>query len=335
VSVSVRVPNESLMSGALLASSTEEILRDLFVSPRAAVRKWAEVTEQTAQAKTAYLGQHLASVLTGIPGAGTAARGHDLIDGSEVKTCSRADQLGSCKKCDAPVPAWRIKCGSCGSTEIKRKTDSHWLFAIQSEAELDQLKTLPRVLFILMDRTHNNNDIRIRAWEVWPEDASHAYFVDFARDYYENNYLVKSAKAAPANLHPLKFDFLMMNPVRTLDARLIEVDKPTASIEIDEHFDPRRDRDEAPVEPMPPSLCKPDEIRALISTAPTLIEGALAPGKSVADLDAAARKKGAKFRAAADAALPDIPPTARLLITMRSKRIKTSETTYRRRGVGS
>src|SRR5258708_7374455 len=119
----MRVPNDSLMTGALIAASTEEILRDLFVSPRAAVRKWAEITEQTAQAKTAYLGQHLASVLTGIPGEGTAARGNDLVDGTEVKTCSRADQPGSCKKCDAPVPAWRTACGACGSKDIDRKTD--------------------------------------------------------------------------------------------------------------------------------------------------------------------------------------------------------------------
>jgi MamI restriction endonuclease len=329
----MRVPNPKAMTTALTSASPEEILEDLFVAPRAAVRKWAEVTDQTAQAKTSYLAQHLASVLTGVPGEGTAARGNDLVDGSEVKSCSRADQLGKCKKCAAPVGAWRAECGKCGSTEVQRKTDSHWLFSIRSEAELQQLMADPRIVFILSDRTHGNNDIRARAWEVWPGDPSHAHLGEFARDYYENNYLVKS-KAAPANLHPLTFDFLMMNPVRTFDARLIDVDQPSASIKIDERFDPRRDRDQAPVEDMPPSLCTPDEIKALLNSGSELLKPALAKGKDLSDVQAAAKKRGAKFRAAVDAAFPSIPPAARLLIPMRSKRIKTSKSSYKRRAVG-
>jgi hypothetical protein len=202
------------MTPELLESPVEDILQDLFVTPRAAVRKWAERTNQTAQAKTAYVGQHLASVLTAIPGEGTAARGNDLIDGSEVKTCSRADQLGKCRTCGSPVQEWRPACSQCGSTDVNRKTDSHWLFAIRSDAELEQLLRDARVVFILLDRTHGQSDIRVRAWEVWPNHPDHEYFRAFAEDYYRNNYLVKAAKAAPANLHPLKFDFLMMNPLR-------------------------------------------------------------------------------------------------------------------------
>jgi MamI restriction endonuclease len=335
VSAFVRAPNANLMTEALRESSAEEIPKDLFVSPRAAVRKWAEITEQTAQAKTAYLGQHLASVLTGIPGEGTAARGHDLIDGTEVKTCSRADQLGSCNGCDAPVPAWRTECGSCGSIDIDRKTDSHWLLGIRSDAELEQLSAIPRVLFILMDRTHRNTDIRVRAWEVWPTHDSHAYFGEFVRNYYEKNYLVKDARAAPASLHRLKFDFLMMNPIRIFDARLIDVDQPDASVQIDEHFGRPRDRDEAPVEVMPPSVCKSDEIGGLLDVAPQLLECALEAGKSLADLRAAVGMTGARFRSTADAALANVPPEARRLIPMRDKRIKTSESSYQRRVVGS
>ncbi len=44
------------MTQTLLETSVTEILQDLFVAPRAAVRKWAERTSQTTQAKTAYPG---------------------------------------------------------------------------------------------------------------------------------------------------------------------------------------------------------------------------------------------------------------------------------------
>jgi hypothetical protein len=331
----MRTPNAKLMTAALRSSSPEEILRDLFVSPRAAVRKWAEITNQTAQAKTAYVGQHLASVLTGIPGEGTAARGHDLTDGSEVKTCSRADQLGRCKACGAPVPAWRANCEQCGSDDIDRKTDSHWIMTVKSEAELRQLMEVPRIVFILLDRTHRNADIRVRGWEVWPDHAIHAYFGEFVGDYYVNNYSVKGAKAAPANLHPLKFDFLVMNPVRIFDAQLVDVDQANASIQIDEHFDRARDRADAPIETMPASLCTPGEILELVGSAPKLLAPGLAPGKSLADVGAAATQRGKKFGDRVDAALLDVPAAARLELDMRTKRIKTSVSVYRRRDVSA
>jgi hypothetical protein len=331
----MRTPNADATSKKLLSASTTEVLNDLFVAPRAAVRKWAETTNQTTQAKTAYLGQHLASVLTGVPGEGTAARGNDLVDGSEVKTCSRADQLGKCQDCDAPVPAWRVECGSCGSGEVERKTDSHWLFALRSEPELRQLMEDPRVVFILFDRTHGNSNIRVRAWEVWPAHESHRHFGEFARDYYENNFLLKGPRAAPANVHPLAFDFMMMNPARIFDARLIDVDGPSASIAIDEHFDPLETRDGAPVEAMPASLCKPGEIRELADAFPELLKPSLVDGHTVDDVRAAAGKTGASFRTAVDSVLTEIPPAARLRIPMRLKRIKTSESTYRRRGTSA
>lgn len=327
----MRTPNASVMTEDLLATSPEEILEDLFVAPRAAVRKWAERTNQTTQAKLAYLGQHLASVLTAVPGEGTAARGHDLIDGSEVKTCSRADQLGSCRECGAPVPAWCSSCGGCDSTNIDRKTDSHWIFAVRSEAELEQYLTDPRVVLVLLDRTHEQTDIRVRAWEIWPEHPDHAYFRLFLQDYFENNYLVKGSRAAPANLHPLKFDFLMMNPIRTFDARLINVDEPTATVLVDEHFDPTLDRDDAPIEAMKPSLCKPEELRQLTDFAQFELEPVLADGKTLDDLTNATELRGPAYRAAVDAILPDIPPAARLPLPMRDKRIKTSESSYSRR----
>ncbi len=56
----------------------KDCIKDLFIEPRIAIRKWSKITNQTAQGKYAYPTQHLASLITGIKGVGTSARGDDL-----------------------------------------------------------------------------------------------------------------------------------------------------------------------------------------------------------------------------------------------------------------
>ncbi len=83
-------------------------------------------------------------------------------------------------------------------------------------------------------------DIRLRAWEIWPKEARHQHFTEFMTNYFEKNYSVKKELAAPANFHPLKFDFYMCNPVRTLDALLVNSDglPGESSVEIIERVSP-------------------------------------------------------------------------------------------------
>ena len=111
----------------------KECIKDLYLDPRNLIRKWSQITKQTCQIRMAYPSQHLASVITGIKGVGTAARGDDLSDGSEVKSCSRADQLSECKSCGAKVLVWQKECPICGSIDINIKTDSHWIFSDDSK----------------------------------------------------------------------------------------------------------------------------------------------------------------------------------------------------------
>lgn len=64
---------------------------------------WAEITNQTPAAKIGYIGQHLASLITGVKGTGSGARGDDLADKTEVKSCNKTDQADKCKNCGARV----------------------------------------------------------------------------------------------------------------------------------------------------------------------------------------------------------------------------------------
>jgi hypothetical protein len=165
--------------------------------------------------------------VTGIKGKGTAARGDDLSDGSEIKSCSRADQLSECKKCGAKVLVWQEECPVCNSVSIKIKTDSHWIFPIKSKGELDLLlDKVPRIFLVLFDNAADGGkDIRVRIWVVNPK---YAYLRAFFSDYYNNNYEVKM-NPAPCNFHPLQFDFFMSRPALIFEAS-IGVDKSDISI---------------------------------------------------------------------------------------------------------
>jgi len=196
----------------------KECIKDLYLEPRNLVRKWSKITNQTCQIRFAYPGQHIASVVAGIKGRGTAARGDDLSDGSEVKTCSRADQLGECKNCGAKVLVWQKECPVCNSHDINVKTDSHWIFSIRSDEELDLLlNRVPRIILILFDKESSETDnIRLRIWFVDPKTK---YVQDFFKDYFNNNYRQKD-NPAPCNLHPLLYDFFLMKPKKAFHANI-------------------------------------------------------------------------------------------------------------------
>jgi len=277
----------------------KECIKDLYLDPRNLIRKWSQITNQTCQIRFAYPGQHIASVITGIKGIGTAARGDDLSDGSEVKTCSRADQLSECKSCGAKVLVWQKECPICGSRDINIKTDSHWIFSIKSEDELDLLlNKIPRIILILFDKESiDTDDIRLRAWVI---DPKHEYVREFFNDYFYNNYM-KKTNPAPCNLHPLNFDFYMMEPKLIFHAE-INIEDKTVEIKYWDVQNPK-------LEKMPISLLKEQEIR-------DIFKEELARGMNIKEI-----VKN----------FPYIPNDKRKRLKMREKILKTYKNKYRRR----
>jgi len=110
----------------------KQLLEQLVLLPRLKALEWSHITKQTPNMKIGYPGQHLASLITGMEGSRTGARGDDLKDGTEVKSCSRVDQLDSCMECGTKVLRIETVCHSCGSSRLKRMDDSKWLFSIKS-----------------------------------------------------------------------------------------------------------------------------------------------------------------------------------------------------------
>ena len=174
-----------------------------------------------------YVGQHLASVVTGLEGSRTGARGDDLIapDGkhSEVKTCYRVDQLGECSVCGFKVAITDKVCPLCGSDRLKRKDDSKWLIGLPANDELAKKKfdaifeneSFYLVLFEFEDLSCP--DVIITSiWEVDPKFRGFAYCM---LDYYKNIW-ANSASHAPFNLWPYSVKFYLMMPKLIYQARI-------------------------------------------------------------------------------------------------------------------
>ena len=195
--------------------SSEKLIFDLYIDLRKRINAWAGITRQTAQARMGYVGQHLTSVVTGFPGTGSGARGHDLLlpndEFAEIKTCYRVDQLGLCNSCGASIPSIERECPKCNGGDIKRRDDSKWLIGIRHNEEFAHIlepKTYYLVLFEFVD-LQSPDTIRSSIWNVDPKLPGFAYcMVD-----YRLNIQSKSTSKAPFNLWPYDLKFCLMRPL--------------------------------------------------------------------------------------------------------------------------
>jgi hypothetical protein len=280
----------------------KEMLLDLVLRPRLKALEWAEITKQTPNMKIGYPGQHLASLVTGMPGTRTGARGHDLVDGSETKSCSRVDQVDKCMngKCGAKVMRSESVCPECCSVFIKRNDDSKWLFTIRSENDLKTLTNVPRVILALADYPHfefgDFDTLRFRIFEIWPKADRHKFFVDLMTNYFKDIYTSHktndAAKTpAPKNFWPDSYQFYKCNPVLTFSAT-VKNSLTQPSITIDTFVNPGADRaDMAPL-PMPSSVLTAEEIRFVASSnSDTELRKCLVKGVKLAEFKALAKSK--------------------------------------------
>lgn len=218
-------PNLNLITIDNNINLIKELLQELILEPRINALKWSEITHQTPNLKIGYPGQHLASLITGIKGKKTGARGDDLEDGTEVKSCSRIDQMDKCKDCKSPVARFEKTCLNCGSFNIDRKDDSKWLFTIRSENDLKVLtEDVPRILLILGDYPNFDqedfNTLRFQCFEIWTNNERQKRFKEIMNNYYYKIYLENKKNhpkktPAPQNFWPYKYQFYLCNPILT------------------------------------------------------------------------------------------------------------------------
>ena len=256
----------------------QQFLSEVIVAPRQMMKKWSMVTNQTPAVKLGYVGQHLASLITGVTGTGSGARGDDLIDGTEVKSCNKIDQIDKCNDCGAHVMRYETHCSKCNSTDIDRKDDSKWLFSVRDEHELQQYLSLDRILLILMDYPNfdagDYKDVRITTFEIYPKEERMRVFDELICNHYYNIYLPKVTgkmkagltKGNPMNLHPFSYQFYKCNPIKTFECIIKDIDtKPLIQINTAVYVDPKEERSTSKASVlMPSSLLNDNEWNALI-----------------------------------------------------------------------
>jgi hypothetical protein len=288
----------------------KRMLAELVIAPRLKALEWSRITKQTPNMKIGYPGQHLASLVLGMEGSRTGARGHDIVDGSEVKSCSRVDQVDKCRDCDEKVMRMETECPACGSINIKRNNDSKWLFTIKTKADLDLLiNKVNRVVLTIADypefATDNHKDIRFQVFEIWNNHERFACFAKLMTNYYEKIYLAhKDADAAkspaPKNFWPYTYQFYKCNPVKIFSAIVYDANT-VPKIQIQHYVNPRQDRSVLPSEDMPTEILTPDEIEEVFRKVPRDVLERRLVGvdyKSVVDLLREKRRNYSKIQSA-------------------------------------
>lgn len=270
------LPNKKFITIGDNINKIKQLLSELVLQPRLNAIKWSAITKQTPNIKIGYPGQHLASLITGMEGERTGARGNDLIDGSEVKSCSRIDQLDLCKDCNSPVARLEEKCSNCGSTNIVRKNDSKWLFSIRNEDELDfLLHGVKRVLLVMGDYANFDqrdfNTLRFQVFEIWPEDKRHSRFGEIMNNYFFKIYQAHKKKdrnksPAPKNFWPYQYQFYMCNPIPVFTC-LVENANTSPKIDVLHYVDPATDRSKLPSVMMPSEILEDHEIELIFKKA--------------------------------------------------------------------
>ncbi|OGM91830.1 hypothetical protein A2999_02380 [Candidatus Wolfebacteria bacterium RIFCSPLOWO2_01_FULL_38_11] len=252
----------------------KQLIDELVLQPRLNAIEWSKITKQTPNIKIGYPGQHLASLITGMTGERTGARGNDLIDGSEVKSCSRIDQLDICKNCSLSVARVELECSHCGSKDIERKNDSKWLFTIRNESDLEVLiHEVNRVVLLIGDYPNFDSGdfetLRFQAFEIWPEEKRHKRFAELMTNYYRKIYLSHRKKTpdqtpAPKNFWPYSYQFFISNPIRTFLC-IVENANTKPKIRIEKLVAPSEDRSKIKSERMPIETINDRELKELVS----------------------------------------------------------------------
>lgn len=265
-------PNTEHITIQTSAKLLEDFISEVMLTPRLKAIEWSKITKQTPGLKIGYPAQHIASLLTGVEGRRSAARGDDLADGSEVKGCNRIDQLDTCKSCGNKVLRYETKCNFCESTSIIRKDDSKWLLTIKSESELKlYTEKIDRLIFILLDYPNFSvNDfetLSIKAYEIWPKQNE--TFKQILNDYYYNIYLEHirlDAKKTPApkNFWPYSFQFYKCKPIKTYECLITDINtKPV--VKTTTYVEPTQDRSSLTPEDVPTVILNNEELDLVFS----------------------------------------------------------------------
>lgn len=270
-------PDAKLIKISNNEAQIKTLIEELVLAPRLKAMKWSDITKQTPNIKIGYPGQHLASLITGMFGERSGARGNDIADGSEVKSCSRIDQLDVCGDCKSPVARSENACSGCGSEKISRKDDSKWLFTVRNENDLNVLTNeVKRVFLIIGDypnfESGDFSTLRFQSYEIWTNSSRCSRFKEIMTNYYQKIYLTHKGNTpdktpAPKNFWPYSYQFYICNPILTFSC-IVKNSNTRPILNIEHYIKPNEDRTNIPSIIMPTDVLTEIELDLIISSAP-------------------------------------------------------------------
>jgi hypothetical protein len=285
-------PNPKLITISDNEAQIKHLIEDLILTPRIKALEWSTITKQTPNMKVGYPGQHLASLILGMEGSRTGARGHDIVDGSEVKACSRVDQLDNCADCGEKVLRIESLCSTCSSSNIRRMDDSKWLFTIRSQRDLEVLTNeVERIVLTIADYPNFEMDdfetLRFQVFEIWTKSPRCARFKEIMTNYFEKIYAGHKAKdsnktPAPKNFWPYSFQFYLCNPIRVFSC-IVENANSAPNILIEHFVKPNVNRALLPSELMPSKLLSKEEWQYLFENVPLNLWVKMGISKAILD----------------------------------------------------
>lgn len=125
-------PKVAALSPEKRSSLSVQLLQEQVVDQRKRLHYWRDITDQPAQIDSGYVGQHLVSLVTGIPGGLMRGKGLDLVDGSEVKCANFLDSLDAR---GAVAPRWNFLARSTGDMDAFLATDDLYLVSLDQNPE--------------------------------------------------------------------------------------------------------------------------------------------------------------------------------------------------------
>ena len=164
--------------------------------------------------ESGFMGEYLASLITGKKGTASAGLGFDLSDSvkadeSKLAVLVRASVCNSCRE---KVLFFKETC-SCGSTEFTYPSDSRW--GIDSKAGIEYKEVLDKYILQVIKPLNNSFDCKEFIYEAFLVDAKNKYFTEYLINQYKN-----STKSNNCNLLPYSYDFYRAEPIKVVSLKI-------------------------------------------------------------------------------------------------------------------
>jgi len=165
--------------------------------------------------ESGFMGEYLASLITGKKGTASAGSGFDLSDGIKADEAKLAvlARASICVKCGSKVLFFKEKC-TCGSTTFKTKGGTSRL-GIDSKAGIKYKEQLDKYVLQTIKPTTNSFDCREFIYEAFLVDANNQYFTEYLTNQYIN-----STKSNMCNLVPYSYDFYRAEPIKVISLKI-------------------------------------------------------------------------------------------------------------------